>query len=81
MLFYISLAVLLVAVCGAVRCPDGVTVRKEFRDMSYEERRRFRNALGKLYNYGVDGDESIIDRMMRIYLDHGQAAQKYTSTH
>jgi hypothetical protein len=57
-------------------CPNGLRVRKEFRDMSASEWNAFKSALFKLYTITIDGNESLIDRFTRVLNDNRKIAEQ-----
>lgn len=68
---------LIASLSGAAQCPNGFKVRKEFRSLSTVEWSGFRTALNQLYAYGLDGQESLIDRLYRIVSNNTDVARRY----
>ena len=55
-------------------CTDGIRVRKEFRDLTVEEWRIFKETLIKMYEKKDDSIPSLIDRIVKVHLDWAEFA-------
>ena len=78
-IFFFLIQILAILLCAeqpaTSPCPDGIRVRKEFRDMSYSEWRRFKNAVRKLQ----DVDNGLqYDRWTATHLFHSVDAHRYS---
>jgi tyrosinase len=56
-----------------ISCPNGVRIRKEFRDMSMEEWNRYKAAVRRMYEPDPSG-LSLQDRFTKIHLDNASIA-------
>ena len=63
---------------GVNYCPDGIRVRKEFRDLTPQEWLLFKNTLKRMYEIFDEFGHSIIDRITKIHLDYGDVSH-YTA--